>query len=39
MARPAVKAGMAVGAERRGKPEDLKSNDAAHNLLFGKRPG
>jgi GST-like protein len=39
MARPAVKAGMAVGAQRRGKPEDLKSNDAAHKLLFGKQPG
>ena len=35
MARPAVVAGMAVGAELRGKPEDLKTDDAAHAILFG----
>ena len=31
----AVKRGMAVGENRRGKPEDLKSNDDAHAILFG----
>ncbi len=36
MARPAVIAGMAVGADRRGKPEDLKTNDDAHAVLFGR---
>lgn len=35
MARPAVKTGMALGAELRGRPEDLKTNDAAHAILFG----
>lgn len=35
MARPAVIAGMAVGAELRGRPEDLKTDDAAHAILFG----
>lgn len=35
MAREAVKRGMAVGEDRRGKPEDLKSNDDAHSILFG----
>lgn len=35
MARPAVIAGMALGAEFRGRPEDLKTNDAAHSILFG----
>ncbi len=34
MARPAVIAGMALGAEFRGKPEDLQNNDAAHSVLF-----
>jgi hypothetical protein len=36
MARPAVIRGMAVGEERRGRPEDLKTNDSAHSILFGK---
>ncbi len=35
MDRPAVKAGMALGAEFRGRPEDLKTDDAAHSILFG----
>ncbi len=35
MARPGVIAGMALGAEFRGRPEDLKTNDAAHSILFG----
>ena len=35
MARQAVIAGMALGAEFRGKPEDLQNNDAAHSVLFG----
>jgi len=36
MARPAVIAGMSVGADRRGKPEDLKTDDDAHAVLFGR---
>jgi len=39
MARPAVRRGMAVGEDRRGRPEDLKSNDGAHAILFGKGQG
>lgn len=35
-ARPAVAAGCAVGHEVRRKPEDIKDDDAAHELLFGK---
>lgn len=35
MARPAVIAGMALGAEFRGRPEDLKTNDEAYSILFG----
>ena len=35
MARPGVAAGMAVGEEFRGRPEDLKTDDAAHAILFG----
>ena len=35
MARPAVVAGMALGAEFRGRPEDLKTNDEAYQILFG----
>lgn len=35
MARPAVIVGMALGAEFRGRPEDLKTNDAAYAILFG----
>jgi GST-like protein len=34
--RPAVIKAIAVGAERRKKPEDLKDNKKAHDLLFGK---
>lgn len=35
MVRPAVIAGMALGSEFRGRPEDLKTNDAAYSILFG----
>ena len=35
-ARPAVMTGCAVGEEVRKKPEDLRDDDAAHELLFGK---
>ena len=35
MVRPAVVAGMALGAEFRGRPEDLKTNDEAYSILFG----
>jgi len=34
--RPAVKRGTAVGAEFRKKPADLKDDNNAHDLLFGK---
>lgn len=34
-ARPAVKRGMAVGEEKRKQPTDLKSDDRAHEILFG----
>lgn len=33
--RPAVVRGMAVGAEKRTRPEDLKTDDRAHDILFG----
>ncbi len=35
-ARPAVQRACAVGEEVRKRPEDLKGDDAAHDLLFGK---
>ena len=35
MARSAVIAGMALGAEFRRRPEDLKTNDEAYSILFG----
>ncbi len=34
-ARPAVRRGMAVGEEHRGRPEDLKTDDKAWEVLFG----
>ena len=34
-ARPAVKRGMAVGEEKRKQPVDLKTDDRAHEILFG----
>ncbi|MGI9462532.1 MAG: glutathione S-transferase N-terminal domain-containing protein [Aestuariivirgaceae bacterium] len=36
--RPAVIAGCAVGEEVRKRPEDLKHDDKAHEILFGKQP-
>ena len=35
-ARPGVVRGMAVGEDKRKKPEDLKDDHAAHDMLFGK---
>ncbi len=35
-ARPAVQRGIAVGEERRKRPEDMKDNDKMHEILFGK---
>ena len=34
-ARPATKRAIAVGEEHRGRPEDLKTNDKAWEILFG----
>ncbi len=34
-ARPATRRAIAVGEERRGRPEDLKTNDKAWEILFG----
>ncbi len=34
-ARPAVRRGIAVGEEHRGRPEDLKTDDKAWEVLFG----
>ncbi len=33
--RPAVKRGIAVGEDKRGRPEDLKKDDKAWEILFG----
>ncbi len=37
-ARPAVEKACAVGEEFRKRPEDLKDDDRAHEILFGKQP-
>jgi hypothetical protein len=34
-ARPAVERALQVGAEKRSTPEQLKSDDRAHAILFG----
>jgi GST-like protein len=36
-ARPAVIKGLALGEERRASPDRLKTDDKAHEILFGKR--
>ncbi len=38
-ARPAVVRGTALGAEKRASPDRLKTDDKAHEILFGKLPG